>query len=465
MRIILTLILLFLSFTKIYSQNIYKDYNLTDTIKGERLTLGTNSVGYSHSSEYGNTLNLNLNAMYSKWKYTPSLLYYIQTTLYTNYNRSNYYDGTIVERNGNLNRSYSYENTNFIYVAASASYYFKPKKFYLSAAYSAELRNINSNYSDNSQSYSNSHGQGFLWTGIGYGRIENAEGLEQALTASESLLNYKVISAKLSPATLKEIDKKLYQFRNANYRSNYIDDASIVLMKDIEAILLNNREISQPLNAESSVRLYQVLMNSSERFYYYPRYIGSQINLVVQTHTFSHEKPKENFLTIAGVYGWPVSEKTNILFSAAFKHKLNVNAGNYSYQLPAYYSFYGYVPDYFNTQFDTRVSGLGVFAESYGYLDYHNSQISAKVISTYSLSSTAGLNLGAEYYFYPANSETDNFEYYYSNRLVNEYRFRIAGQLDYNIYSRLFSHFRAGFGQDNYRNSFSIGVDFEYVVF
>lgn len=466
MKIILVFNIFLLSLTNIYGQNIYKDYSLLDTIKGERLTLGTNSIGYSNSSEYGSTLNLNLNAVYSKWKYTPSFLYYIRTSLYTNYNRSNYYDGSIVERNENLSRSYSYDNTNFLYAAASLSYYFKPRKFYLSAAYSAEFRNINSNYSENDQSYTTNFGQGFLWTGIGYGRIENAEGLEQALTASESLLNYKVISEKLSAVTLKEIDNKLYQFRNANYRSKYIDDESIELMKDIEAILLKNNEISQPLNAESSVRLLQVLMNSSERYYYYPRYIGSQINLQVQTHTFSNEKPRNNFLNIAWVYGWPVSEKTNILFSAAFKYKLNKDAGNYSYQLPAYYSFYGFVPDYFNIQFDSPSRGLGVFADNQSsYLNDHRSQISAKITSTYSLSSTAGLNLVAEYYFYPANSDADNIEYYYNNPFVNEYRFRIAGQFDYNIYSRLFSHLSAGFGKNNHRNSFSFSLDFEYIIF
>lgn len=457
-KILLVLLFLLLS-QHLFGQNIFENYKAADTIYGERLTVGTSDMGYYHSSEYGNTLNLNFNANYTKWKYTPAFLYNMQAFGYTNYSRSNYYDPYIVSREQNAR--YNTSNENLLYLGGAISYYFKPRKFFVSAAYSAELRNYSSNYERN---YSSTTGQGFLWTGMGYGRIDNAEGLEQAINVSESLTKNKIIKTKLSSATLKEIDSKLYKFRNGNYENKYIDDASIKLMKDIENILIKNNEIDHPLDAENSVRLFQILLNTSQRFFYYPRYIGSELNVQFQTQTFSYEKPKENYLKISGIYAYPISQRTNLLFSASYARKFNDDAGGYLYQFPSYYSYYSNIPDYFNVEYNISRKGLGVFeGNSYYYFDGHQSRFNLGFNITHSLNSTAGINLNSRFSYYPAHN-SDYYSYDYHPE-INEYFFNISGQLDYNIYSQLFSHIRAGFSKSNYRDGFNINLDFDYIIF
>jgi hypothetical protein len=463
MKITSGIFILFLFITNIYGQNIYKDYNLNDTIKGEKLTIGSGNMGYFRDSEYGSTLNLLLGINYSKWKFSPTMLYYMQANGYTNYNRTNYNDPQVSNKQSNRN-DYSYNFENFLYTGIGASRYFSPKKFYLSAAISAELRTLNASYQDEI-SESRLIGQGFTWAGMGYGRIDNAEGLERTMTASESLLRYNIIKTKLSSKSIKEIDVKLAEFRNENYLNKFLDDESIILMKDIEAILLKNNEINGSLNAENSVRLYQILMNTSRRFFYYPRYIGTQFDVQLQTQIFSYEKPKENYLKLSGVYGYPISEKTNLLFTTSYRYSLSNDASGYVNRFPAYYSFYGNTEDYNNVQFNTPHNGLGVFSETYFSIMGHKSLFSVQAEVTHSLNSTAGLHIGAQYHYFAANSVDSNITYFYSDPTANEYYFNISAQLDYNIYSHLFSHFRTGYGKTNYRDAFSVNLDFDYVIF
>ena len=464
MRNILAFTFVLLSLTTTYGQNIYKDYSLLDTIQGEKLSLGTNGLSYSHSSEYGNSLNLNLNAVYSKWKYDPKLLYYFQANAYSYYNRTSYNDGFEIDGAQNLNRDYNYENINLIYAGAGVSYYVQPRKLFFSAAFSAELRNVNANYYQ-SESYTSNRGQGYLWTGIGYGRIDNAEGLAQAMNVSEALLTNNVIKGKLSQSTLKEINSKLFKFRNLNYLNKYIDDASIMLMKDIESVLLKNNEIDGPLDTENAVRLYQVIMNTSRRYFYYPKYIGSQIEVQLQTQAFSNEKPTENYLKIGGVYGYPVSDNTNLLITAAYRRMLNEDGSGYFYQFPSYYSFYSAIPDYFNNQISSGQHEVGVYSNSYNVsLRNHNSQFSLGFNITHSLNSTAGLNFKADYYYYPSNSNL-YYVYNYYDPDKDEFTLNASGQLDYNIYSQLFSHLNFGLIKSSNRTIFGVSLGFEYLIF
>lgn len=465
MKILLYFLLVLIFATNIYGQNLFKDYTLNDTIRGEKLTLGTNNIGYQHNSENGNYINFGVNSIYNKWKFTPTSQYFLQANAYTSYTRLNYYDPTIIERGESFSRDYEYSFSNFVYLAAGGSHYFKPNSVYLSVAASTELRTENNNYNGDN-GYSSIKGQGFLWTGLGYGRINNAEGLERAQVVSEILFKKNIITKKLSQQTLKELDKKLFEFRNGNYLNDYLDDESIIFMKDAEAILIKNNELNKSLDAESSVRLLQTLLNTSKRYYFYPRYIGYQLDAQLQTQVFSDVKPKENYLKFSGVYGLPVSNKTNLLFTTSYRYMLNNDARGFMNWFPNYYSFYGLLSDYNNVQFNVPHRGLGVLSSS-GYEDLrgHKSQISVAINATHSLNSTAGLSLIAQFYYYPAISENDNINYYYYNPTINEYYYNISGRLDYNIYSQLFSHIRAGYGEDNKRNAFSVTIDFDYIIF
>ncbi|MBS1493940.1 MAG: hypothetical protein JST55_10535 [Bacteroidetes bacterium] len=444
MKIILVISIFILSLTNIYGQNIYKDYNINDTIKGQKLTLGTNGFSYNRNVSSYTAVDLNLNGEYSAWKFTPKNLYFAKALIFENYRK--------ITTDG-LNLQGGRENSLYSEVYGGYSYYLNPNKAYLTASTILTYQTSNSDYNSNY-----SHGNGYLFGGLGYGRIVNSQGVEAAEYFSEALVKSKVTDKPLDKSTLLAIDRIIYKFRNGNYGSSFKDDAEIYLMKDIEKLLMEHNVITGKLDAESTMRLYTILTNRSFKFYYYPRYVGFQAQAEVQYHAFGNIKPKENFVKITGAYGMPLSRSTNLLLGGFYAQALNDDAGRFLQSFPPY-SMLGYGEDDINNfNFSANKFGFGNFYNS--VIAANNSIIGTDIYLTQSLSSTAGLFFRTSYYNYPKNTSSD---------IASESSFLFESDLSlsYNIYSKLTSNILVGYYKNEQisQESYVARLSFYYTIF
>lgn len=427
------------------AQNVYENYSENDTLRGERLWLGLNNLSFSRTVSQSSYLEMNLNGSYSKWKFTPKNLYFLQAQLYNSYEKISSDDASF----GNGRRNYL---LGILY--GGFSHYLKPKGLYGNISTKLDFQNNNGDFEEN-QSY----GNGYLFGALGYGKISNAQGLEAAEYFSEALLKTKVINKPLDNATLLAIDKIIYSYRNGNYGNDYKDDAEIYLMKDIEKTLMQNNVISGKLDAESTMRLFTIFTNRSLKYYFYPRYLGFQTQGEIQYHLFSDIKPKENFAKISTAYGLPISKSSNLLLNGFYARALNDDAGIYLQNFPSYYFLPYGESDINNFNFTNNNVGYGNFYNS--VIAANRSIIGIDAFLTQSLSSTAGIFFRNSYYYYPkSNSATVlNSE--------SKFLFFSSLSLDYNIYSKLFASINLSYykNETQPQESYQAGIRLAYTIF
>lgn len=414
-------------------QNVYANYNSNDTIRGEKLILGLNNLGYDKTVSGYKYFFANLNTNYLKWKFTPKQLLYFNGNIsyyYSNFSSDSYPLGN--------NKSSRIDADIF----GGGSFYLKPNKIYLSAF--AKLNYFGKN-SDDAENKSN--GNGYLFGGVGYGRITNAQGLEAAEYLSESLYKKGIISTRLDKNTLISIDKIIRAYRNGNYDNDYKDDSQIYLLKDIERTLINTNAIKGKLDAEATMRIFSVIANTSMKYFYYPRYIGFQTQAEIQYHAFGSIKPKENFAKLTAMYGIPVTKSTNIILTGFYAKALNDDAGLFTQNTSNYYML-GYT-DINNFNFSSYDYYSNQILENKSIVGFNS-------VTMQSINSTAGILFRAGYYNYPSNGDAETDFLAYCDIF-----------LQYNILSKLNSQLGLSYykyksqAQENYR----LSLGFSYVVF
>jgi hypothetical protein len=415
------------------AQNLYENYNPDDTIRGESLILGINNLSYDKRVGGYKNFAASLNANYFKWKFTPKQLFYFNGNINYSYSKFSS-EGFPLEDNKNSNIDAQ--------IFGGGSFYLKPDRFYVSAFTKLDYSGRNSDISGN-----RANGNGYLFGGIGYGRIKNAQGLEAAKYLSEALYKAGEINTRLDKNTLIAIDKIIREYRNGNYENNYKDDSQIYLLKDIERALVSYNVIKGSLDAESTMRIFSVIANTSLKYFYYERYIGFQTQAEIQYQAFGSIKPKENFAKLTAMYGLPVTKSTNIMLSGFYAYALNDDAGMYIQNSMNYYML-GYT-DINNFNFS-----------SYDY--YSNRILGYKSIIgintniTQSINSTAGIFFRAGYYNYPASGDLENDFLAYSDLF-----------LQYNVLSKLSS--QLGLSYYKYKSmseeNFRVSLGFSYRVF
>jgi len=430
----LTLLLFFISSYSL-SQNIYSNYNFNDTIQGQRLQISAGNISYSKFAGFGSQVNVNVEANYLKWKFTPKTLNYFQASIADDYNKTDL---------SSSNQSFK-RNILQASLYGGTSYYFQPNKFFVLGK--ASVNHFKVTDDNNSSPYENS--EGLLHGGIGYGRIFDAQGLQSAQYFSEALLKKGKIKTKLSSKTLLEIDKLIYAYRNGNYYNKHKDDKESILFRDIENVLLRNNEIENRLDAETAVGLYTIFSNSSYKFFYYPRYTGYQIQSELQYQMFGNTDSRNHYLLLSGAYGIPFSEQTSMLFRAFYSMAIgDKTTGNIS-NFPEYYELYGGPLDENNLSFNNP--------NLYPLMSY-KSIIGAKLNLYHSINSVAGISIRTYYNFFPENKDIS---------LTNDELCGLDATLTYNIFSRLFSSIDVGYRytKQYYTEGFTTSLRFDYTIF
>lgn len=415
----------------LFGQNIYKKYSPNDTIRGERLILGVNNLSYEKRVSTYKYFSANLDANYFKWKFTSKQQIYFNAM--TRYAYKDFKPESFPSTDSKTTDIYAD-------IYGGISYYIKPNKFYFNTSAKIIYQGRNGDETENT-------GNGYLFGGLGYGRIYNAQGLEAAEYLSEALYKSGTIKNPLDKNSLYSIDKIIRAYRNGNYENDYKDDAEVYLMRDVEKTLLNNNVINGKLDAETTMRVYTIITNSSFKYFYYPRYSGFQTQTDIQYHAFGSIKPKENFGKLTAIYGIPISQSTNLMLTGFYAQALNDNSGMYMQNTLNYYLLSYSDKNNFNFSNDYYI---------YNRILTNKSVIGFNADFMQSLSSTAGIFFRTAYYNYPKNSDSETDFLVYSDLF-----------LQYNILSKLTSQLGLSYFKSKSDNdeSYRLSLSFNYSVF
>jgi hypothetical protein len=312
-----TIISLFISnFT--FSQNA--DSSLIDLhsngflvdLMSQNFTNNTNNTS-SYNPGKHTAIDLILNS--TIWKFTPKYNLAAVIEMGGTYQYSNHLD-------------LGYNKTRRFNARAfgDADYYFM-KNYYVTSSGSFEYNNgtfenvSNSNsehYHKSAYNYANS----YFWIGLGYGRIVNTASITKEVNFEKILKEQKIILSVLPVSVKRELDALIEKRNNKDFISKYHDNSDAEFFAEVENILRKNGVINNSLDAETTIKLYDALNN--ERYLYYPNYAGFQLQTEAQYEINYTEF--NNFVTFGGIYGLPLSTRSNLLFSGFFSLPLNNHA-------------------------------------------------------------------------------------------------------------------------------------------
>ena len=440
MKKIYLLFLLALIFTcnSSFSQKLYDDKDPLAYTKGKRLmiTSSTNpqypsdllSLEISDTSNY--EFKFNIYTDYRQWKFTPKLLLGAFAKVGFEYANLRH-DQVFPPMPSFINQNKTSSLTAQLYGAAS--YYLLPDKFYVTGAaglgyeYATahSIFNLVDARSDSSVTPS------YLWGALGYGRINNRQVVEVSYDFSEALVKKGIISSKLDDNTLLKISQLLYRQRDGEYRDKYEDDEMIELFGNVESELLKAGYINDKLDARSTIRLYEILNNTSKKFIFYPKYSGYQVQGQVQYQIANEtkDKPHQHFLSISGIDCLNLNPKTNLVFSGFFAIPLDSMAlsgspvAGFGGAMQNYLSF---LPDRNNLDFFKTYPpypGTGYYGGTYS--EGLTTVIGLRADLYRSLSSVSGIQAYAAF---------SNFKFKYKSNFL---QYDIGARFDYNIYSSL----------------------------
>ena len=435
----IVVILQFVFLSNSYAQKLYDDPNPLANTSGKRLTIGSTSnalyPGDLLSVEYSDTANydykLNLYTDYRRWKFTPNYMIGGYGKAGFEFQKSKFNSLGITSTNETKDISAT--------VFGAASYYLMPNKLYLTGALGVAVNNHKVNTTSSLgpmpvQNIDSTMAPSYLWGAVGYGRINNRQVIEVVYDFDEDLRNRGIIESKLDDKTLRKISEMLYRQADGEYQDKYNDDEYVKLFKDIEAELITSGYIRGKLGAESAVKLYEILRNSSKKYIYYPKYSGYQMQGQVQYQITNETKDKthEHYLSLSGVYCMNITNNTNMIFSGYYAVPLDTMAmleaprEGFSSDFQNYLAF---LPDRNNLDFFKNYPGTGVYGKR--YVPGLRTMYGVRADIFHSLSSVSGIQgtigIGGR-----------KFKY-----LDGKIEFIISAKYDYNIYSSLTAYVKA----------------------
>ncbi len=451
-----------------FSQKLYSNKDPLAFTKGKRLTLtsSTNPLYPSDllSLEVSDTSNyefkFNIYSDYRQWKFTPKLLLGGFAKVGFEYAKLRH-DQPLTDTTSFINLNKTTSLTAQVYGAAS--YYLTPDKFYVTGALglSYEYASAHSIFNLVNSNSDSSTSPSYLWGALGYGRINNRQVVEVSYDFNEALMKKGIISSKLDDNTLLKISQLLYRQRDGEYRDKYEDDEMIELFGNVESELLKAGYINDKLDAKSTIRLYEILNNTSKKFIFYPKYSGYQVQGQVQYQIAneSKDKPHQHFLSLSGIDCMNLDQNTNLVFSGFFSVPLDTMA-NYLSPVAGFggamQNYLAFLPDRNNLDFFKAYPpypGTG----NYGgvYAEGLTTVIGLRADMYRTLSSVSGIQ---------AYIALSNFKFKYKSNFL---QYDIAARFDYNIYSSLTTYIKVGllreaslFLQQSAKFTTNIGVSY-----
>ncbi len=317
--------------------------------------------------------------------------------------------------------------------------YYIANSFYSTASVSTAFSNGTTENVDNyepsrSHKYSYRNAINYFWLGLGYGRIVNTASITKEGNFEQILKERKVLISSIPASVKKELDILIEKRNNMDFISKYKDDADAEFFGQVEKILRENGVIKDKIDAETTIRLYNSLINN--RYLYYPNYSGYQIQLEGQYQMNSDIF--NNFVIASGILGVPLSSRSNFLFSGFFSLPLNdhADAG-------------GLFFNGFKTPFNNYIPVLAQkykientdYLQSREYVSYHEQDMSyfagGKAILFYKFDDFAGIRG----YVSSVVGKPDTLSVTNASN--------IGAILDYNIFSHLTLNFQAEYQMTN----------------
>ncbi|CAN5656815.1 hypothetical protein BH10BAC5_BH10BAC5_04370 [soil metagenome] len=444
-NLIILLFIFLLSSNYSAAQKLYEGKDPLAYTKGKRLTLtsSTNPLYPSDllSLEISDTSNyefkFNVYSDYRQWKFTPKLMLGAYAKVGFEYAKLRH-DQSFPGVTPSINLNRTTDLTAQLYGAAN--YYFMPDKFYVTGAFGLGYENASSHsiFGLTNTTSDSSVVPSYVWGALGYGRINNRQVVEVSYDFSEALMKKGIITSKLDYNTLLKISKLLYSQRDGEYRDKFEDDEMIELFGQVEYELLTAGYIEGKLDARSTIRLYEILNNTSKKFVFYPKYSGYQVQGQVQFQVAneSKDKPHQHFLSLSGIHCLNLDQKTNFVFSGFFAIPLDTMA-NYLSPVSgfggAFQNYLAFLPDRNNLDFFKTYppyAGTGNYGGVYAVGLTTVIGVRADMYRT--LSSVSGIQ---------AYIALSNFKFKYTSNFL---QYDIAARFDYNIYSSLTTYVKMG---------------------
>lgn len=363
----LTLILILLS-NITFSQSLYDNPIPLSNTSGKRLTIASmdleplNFISYKkRDSAEVTEFKVSLYLDYRQWKFDDKLLLgtYAKGNLLHIWSKT-YETGDT----GNFNFT---RMTGTVY--GGASYYLTPNQFYVTGAIGGAVDKfkIDRDFQEK-EKFDTLVSSSALWGALGYGRINNREVVEYAYDFDEALIKRGIISKNLDEKTLRELSVLLYKQRDGMFKDQYEDDEYVELFREVEKTLIANGYINGNLGSAATIKLYDILRNTSNRYIVYPKYSGYQVQAQVQYQlsNITKDKPHEHYASISGIYCFNPTRKTNVVLSGFYSFPLDSMAmgtdmrsgSNYENVFQNYLPF---LPDRNNLNFFKDYYGTGAF--------------------------------------------------------------------------------------------------------
>jgi hypothetical protein len=267
------------------------------------------------------SVSSNLSTILKKWKLSDKLNYDGDASVSTSafsYHRESSYD-TNTHNSVRLSSG----------VDGGMNYYLSKNSFYVGLNAGANVR-----FETGASPFS----ENYVGPNIGYGRIVNASQVERTINFEKDLMKRGIISGKISNASRKKLTELFDRRVNQEFIYKFKEDDEIEFFSDVEKLLRDEGVISGPMDARTTLKLYQLLTN--ERFIYYPKYKGYQIQaMFVYPFGVKYGEKIENpyQLALSGVYGLPLSYNTSLLFYGYFSKQFNLK------DYDPYYYYYSYM--------------------------------------------------------------------------------------------------------------------------
>ncbi len=431
------IILYFLPGLCSFSQNIVDEYKLPKVIEGSNLSIYANPNLYITKYDNSSQSNLvsifaNISSSYSKWRLTNKIDYSIKAGLSTSFYK--------------LTRTY-FDERNFLAavsfnIRGGLSYYLTKNKFFI-GSYTEAAQTISS--SSKPSSYIS------VYPFIGYGKIVDAFVVNETSNFERVLKRENYINRPFDKVTRQLINSLLDKKNGNEFSSKYKDDADIEFFTELEEYLIKKNIINKPLNARTTLKLYQTLKNSS--FILFPLYKGYQFQAEFN-YMNSNRKDTSVFpqtITLNAVYGLPMGKNNSLLFSSHFIIPLN---NDYNID---FVRLFMHSPVFLKSEFqkinnyeEINPSIISLYDKLFDY------KVAAKIGIFQYLSETAGFNANIEYTLGKVKKPAVNYKYFLEANAILIFNILNKLRLSSGIY---FTHF----AERKYR--FSIYNSFTYSIF
>lgn len=299
------------------SQDIVSEYKEPQVIEGSNLTIYADPdimYGNRYDSRSTNQFGyfIGARAYYTKWKFTNRIDYSLSSSVHLD--MSKYPDS---------DHDNFYSSSSFGLKGALSYYLIKDKLF---------IGGYN-RFSAGFHNYQSSMFQNRFYPFIGYGKLTDAFIINETSNFESVLLKEKYISKPFDIKTRDLLNLLLDQRNSSVFGSLYKDDADIEFFTKLEKILLEKGIINKPLNARTTMKLYQTLTNSS--FILFPLFKGFQFQaeLGYITNNYDADTVRDPVtLSLNSVYGKPLGIHTSLLFYGHFVFPVNKNSNTDYYE-------------------------------------------------------------------------------------------------------------------------------------